>query len=606
MRIDRIFLRDHPPIRLFEIETSSNVVIIAGPNGSGKTKLKNSIVQTFRAPRYPSASLKLSATREQEESAWNSHSIEVVVGRESRELEAYLQARPDIYVGGVVQIDSNRTVEPVRFEQLSLSTPDPDDQYTKYSWYLNPFTERWPELVNKIYKKAANRDQKIAAFIKDNPDKQGKEVLKQYPDVFFPYQEVFAKLIPGKSLDPIDPKSPSEFHYRIGTSQPMPITTLSSGEQEVIRVAFNFIWKKITHSVILIDEPELHLHPSLTFRLIETLKSLGEETNQLILFTHSADLISSYYSTGSVFFIDPSVNERNQAQQLGALEDKHAAIAHATSTNLGLFAVGKRLIFVEGLEASVDRLVYHKIAQHAFPDSYVLPIGSVENILALRAVITELHQAIFGIDLFLIRDRDGLTDGLVASLEANQRFRCLSRRHVENYLLDADCLSHVATSFYLSSDRRNPARISDELFKIASSSIMTALVWNIREHIRVHGALPQPTVRNLDKVTLDELAKSISGQLSTSIGKVSTDLCQTEIEKLVHMEHSRLNNSLSSEEWTKLLPGKIIFARFCNEFFEVEAVRVREAYTDIAMRSKPSVFEEIASIFKGFAAISSH
>jgi predicted ATPase len=71
-----------------------------------------------------------------------------------------------------------------------------------------------------------------------------------------------------------------------------------------VKVAFDLIWKQIRHSVILVDEPELHLHPTLAFRLTETLKLLGEGTNQLILFTHSSDLISTYYATGNVYFID--------------------------------------------------------------------------------------------------------------------------------------------------------------------------------------------------------------------------------------------------------------------------------------------------------------
>jgi len=50
MRIDRINLQDHPPIKEFKIEISSNVVIVAGANGSGKTRLKEALVNTFRSP----------------------------------------------------------------------------------------------------------------------------------------------------------------------------------------------------------------------------------------------------------------------------------------------------------------------------------------------------------------------------------------------------------------------------------------------------------------------------------------------------------------------------------------------------------------------------
>ncbi len=475
----------------------------------------------------------------------------------------------------MVQIDSDRAVQPVRFESFTLATEDPDDLDVNYSWYLSPFIGRWQELVNKIYKKAAARDQKIARFVKDHPTQPGSDALTAYPDPFLPYQSVFAQLLPGKTLEPIDPKSPREFHYRIGQSQPLSFATLSSGEQEVVKVAFDLVWKRIIHSIILVDEPELHLHPTLTFRLIETLKGFGDGTNQLVLFTHSADLLSTYYSTGSVYFIDSSASDINQAHQLSALATAHTAVARAAGANLGLFAVGKRLVFVEGREASVDRLVYHKVAQNAFPDSYVMPIGSVENLIALRSVVDELTNAIFGIDLFLVRDRDGLSDEHVLSLESNARFRSLPRRHIENYLLDPDVLSEVARTFYLRPEQQDVARIRDRLKQIASSSIMQAVLWNVRESIRVLGTLPSPVVRNVEQMSRDELAASISDQVARNLCEIAQGLGAGEIRKLVIKEHARLDAALSSEEWVKVLPGKLVFARFCAEFLAVEKERVR-------------------------------
>lgn len=603
MRIDGIALRNVPPIKILEVRTSSSVVIIAGANGSGKTRLKEAIVNSFRNPKRPQSSLSLTATREEEEAAWKSSSIQVTAAQDCPVLREYLatRSRAQAYVGTVVQIDSDRAVQPVRFESFTLATEDPDDQDVSYAWYLNPFIGRWQELVNKIYKKAANRDQKIAKFVKSDPTKSGSEALTAHPDPFLPYQEMFAQLLPGKTLEPIDPKSPREFHYRIGDSGPMPFNTLSSGEQEVVKVAFDLVWKRITHSIILVDEPELHLHPTLTFRLIETLKRFGGGTNQLILFTHSADLISTYYSTGNVFFIDSSPDAPNQAHQLSTLGTAHSAVARAAGANLGLFAVGKRLVFVEGRDASVDRLVYHKVAQTAFPDSYVMPIGSVENIVALRSVVDELTNAIFGIDLFLIRDRDGLSDEVIATLETNTRFRSLPRRHIENYLLDADVLSEVAKTFYLPHERRNVDRIRDALNHIASSSIMQAVLWNVRETVRVLSTLPQPVVRNVDQMSRDQLAQSISEQLTKALGEVSQGLDPSEIHKLVIREYAKLHSALSSNDWLKLLPGKLIFSRFCGEYFALEQERVREAYADIAMRIKPEAFEDITEILKGFS-----
>jgi predicted ATPase len=605
MHIDRMSIHNNAPIKEFAIETPSNVVIIAGANGSGKTRLKEAIVQTFRKPNAPRMSMTLSCTRSQEEEAWGARHIEVKAGEPAPTLAAYLatRTRGQAYVGAAVQIDSDRAVQPVKFETFTLATTDPEDDEFTYSLYLSPFVSRWQTLVNNIYKRVANRDQRIAKFVHQNPEALGRTALDSNPDPFLPFQEMFARLLPGKTLEPIDPKAPREFRYRASgsTNETLDFTTLSSGEKEVIRVAFDLVWKKITHSVILVDEPELHLHPTLTFRLIETLKGFGSGTNQLILFTHSADLISTYYSTGNVFFVD-TTSTTNQAQQLSALNKQHSTVARAAGANLGLFAVGRKLVFVEGRDASVDRLVYHRVAQRVFPDAYVMPLGSVENLLSLRAVVEELSQAVFGLELFMVRDRDGLTSSVVASLEQNQRFRCLPRRHVENYLLDPTVLASVARQFYLAPPLFDAEFLQKELQRLAEESLMTAVLWNVREHIRAHGAVAQPKIRKAEQLTATGLAEALSSELSSCVEEMSSTLNAATIARVVNDEHAILTTALSDGTWRAALPGKLIFGRFCGEIFGVETARVREAYVDTALKEGSNTFHEIEGLLRHFAS----
>ena len=50
MRIAKISVVDHPPIDRFKIDDLSDRVVIAGPNGVGKTKLIEYIQQVARNP----------------------------------------------------------------------------------------------------------------------------------------------------------------------------------------------------------------------------------------------------------------------------------------------------------------------------------------------------------------------------------------------------------------------------------------------------------------------------------------------------------------------------------------------------------------------------
>ena len=129
---------------------------------------------------------------------------------------------------------------------------------------------------------------------------------------------------------------------------------------------------------------------------------------------------------------------------------------------------------------------------------------------------------------------------------------------------------------------------------------MPSVLWNVREHIQVLGKVPQPIVRNPDKMSRDELATNISEQISNGLSEVSGALGSMKIHKLVIKEHAKLKTALSTDDWIKVLPGKLIFNRFCGEFLHVEPERVREAYSDIAMKNKPEVFNDILNILKGF------
>ena len=605
MRITDLRVNSIPPVRQFDISAMGSLVIIAGANGAGKTRLKEAIINTFRSPQSPQVGLCIAATRPEETSAWEQQTLLIEPGTQHPKFLEYMNTRNrgGTYVGSVIQVDSDRSVRAVSFGPIAYATPDPDDADIDYTYYLSPFASRWNDLVNKIYQKAAARDRKIAQFVKDNPNRTGRTALSRHPDPFLPYQQVFSQLLPGKQLEAIDPKQPKDFHYSLGDSQLLPFASLGSGEQEVVKVIFDLIWKQIRHCVIFLDEPELHLHPTLTFRLIETLKGLGDGTNQFIFFTHSADLVSTYYATGDVYFIDMEESDQNQVRQLSTLDARHAATASKVAANLGLFAVGKKIIFIEGAHASVDRLAYHKISQARFPEAYLLPVGSVENISALRNVVDELAHAIFGIGLFMVRDRDGLSSEQLQSLEENPRMRCLKRRHIENYLLDADLISRVAQHLYLRPEVQEVGAIEQALLSVARESLKTAVVLTVKEFVRIMGSLPVPSVRSVESKDWRDIEQEITDQVTTNQLNLGQTFSREALARLFTTEKQALEKSLTDGTWKTLFPGKIVFAKFCGDFLSEDANRIQQVYLDFALRDKQDAIQDIIDIFDHFKAL---
>ncbi len=506
------------------------------------------------------------------------------------------------YVGSLVQIDSQRSIQTIRYNQISWQVSDPDEQETPSNFYCKDFTSRWQNFMDYIHQKVAAHDRKIAWEVKSNPNLTWTEILKKIPHPLEKYKKIFSQLLPWKELQDIYPNSPKEFQYKNSDWQVLSFSTLSSWEQEVVKIIFDVARKDIKHSIIIVDEPELHLHPTLTFKLVETLKTIWDHTNQFIFLTHSADLISTYYSTGDVYFIDSLQSGNNQAHKLSELNHTHKEVVQLIGENLGLFAVGKKLIFVEGEEASIDRLTYHKIAQRYLPEAKFVPVGSVENLLTLNSFEEQIRNAIFGIDLFMIRDRDGLSDNQIIDIEKGWKIKCLKKRHIENYFLDSEILLKVAEKLYITANIPEIKKefIEQKLKEIAKDQIKLNLLQNTKEYLKLNYNFEVPTVKSLNTKDLESIKKEMQESINESVNKLSNELLKNSMKERMDIEEKNLEEKLKTDEWKDSFQGKKIFSVFCSHVFKTDHLRVRQAYIDIWLEEKPEVFNDIKEIFEAF------
>ncbi len=604
MKIESLEIQDYPPIKNLKIDGLGNMVIIAGANGSGKTRLKEALVQALQG--NPIMGLKIKATRDDEKAHFGNEFIEVKQGQQNPILNKYMHSRRfgrGQYVGSLVQVDSDRNIQTIKYNPVSWQIGDPDDQDTPSTFYYQNFTNRWQDFMDYIHKKVVVHDKKLLEALKNNPSMTYEEVLKKRPHPLEKYKDIFGQLLPGKTLQDINPANPNQFQYKDINSTPLQFGSLSSGEQEVVKIIFDIARKDIKDSVIIVDEPELHLHPTLAFKLVETLKSTGAHTNQFIFLTHSVDLISTYYSTGDVYFIDAEQTGTNQAHRLSELDHTHKELVKLMRDNLGLFAVGKKLVFIEGEDSSADRLIYHAIAQKLLPEAKIISAGSVTNIINLNSFEQQIRESIFGIDLYMIRDRDGLSLKQINSFEESGKIKCLPRRHIENYLLDPGILFKVAERLCLTTT--NP-ELSEEFIKttikaIAGNTLKYALLQNTKEHLKLNYHFKIPTVKDLEQKTLNDIKNGILDGVANSLQELSDNLSKEMLGNWIDEEKTRLEKALEDETWVNTFPGKNVFSKVCGEILKQDKIRVRQAYVGIAIEQKPEIFDDIKVIFQSFA-----
>lgn len=608
MKITHIKAQEIGPVKQFEIDNLSDFVIIAGANGAGKTFLKNAIIQTFQNPASPQLSFGLTATRSKKEELLlgSGLGIEVQKGNHSAELEQYMKSRVarGKYVGAPIHFDDSRVFKQFNIPPLSFNQADPDEEETDIKSYLSPFESRFESTMQKLYQKAAHRFSQITSRVVNENSTVGP---KDFPDPLQSFIDLFSELIPDKKLKTIDPQDPRMLEYEDENGNLRSIYTLSSGEREVIGIGFDLLLTSPKHCVILIDEPELHLHPQLAFRLIQALLSIGEK-NQFLLFTHSGELITSY-ADQQVFYIDTHDKSKNQARDLSELADD-PELSKILGQNIGTFAVGKNVIFVEGQNASLDKALYHAIAKEIFPDSVVIPVFGQENIMALARVREILKSTVWGISMFMIRDRDGLTDEQVATIQgrSNGRLRILPRRHLESYFLDEKILVEVLSDDLVAEDSqwRDSSFVLEQLREIVRETLGEAVYCWALENVRTEVGNVDLKVKNYQAQDKATLTKSLKTRAAEELQRVQASLNSSKIASVVKAKYTEYEQALiqnKDDVWKKEFPGKTIFRKLAGRIPDVSESVIRRKCKKklIELLSDPnSEVQEIAEIIKSF------
>ena len=219
----------------------------------------------------------------------------------------------------------------------------------------------------------------------------------------------------------------------------------------------------------------------------------------------------------------------------------------------------------------------------------------------LNSIEAQIRKAIFGVDLYMVRDRDGLNDQQVAHLEKNGRIRCLRRRHIENYFLDAELLFRVAQVLYLTAT--NPSLSVDALENatdtIAQESLMFNVYQNTKDYLRVNHFLRSPSVRDLGSKTPEQIRDQIVDAVVASRVELIDSISDDAIREWIESEQSRLQKKLPNGGWVREFQGKYIFSRLCGEILKADQLHIRQAYVDIAFNERPEVFQEVSSMFDG-------
>jgi predicted ATPase len=258
MKIEKIVIQDYKMFKDFEIDfLDSNdnpldLIVIAGINGSGKTSLFEFAYEALSNTKDINGIINLDATT-------------FIFDNKSF---------------GKIEITENISTNLIKnfgIENL-MKFKEP---FKEKIHYVKAQEQKIDDIKKEIVKYIDN-----FIYEKELSAKEAYEKLKDFMNNIFNDMDM---QISFKSLD-----KDKNIYFENRNGETISIDTLSTGEKELLSKVFYLYIFDIKDSIIMIDEPEISLHPSWQNRVVNIYKNFAKKNNnQIIIATHSPQIISS-------------------------------------------------------------------------------------------------------------------------------------------------------------------------------------------------------------------------------------------------------------------------------------------------------------------------
>lgn len=223
------------------------------------------------------------------------------------------------------------------------------------------------------------------------------------------------------------------------------IISAGSGLHQILQLVALLTWSK--SSIILLDEPDSHLHTSLQKKLFLFLDDLSREFNlQLLISTHSRDFLASS-PISSIIPVDITERSLKPMHSMEHLLTEFKRQGELSNLDIACLYNSKSCLFIEGPSDS-DILI--TLAERLDSDIFsaekqaiMFPYKGKDKVSSIPNLV-EIFQSMIGTEIkwFVLRDRDNLAPEIVEKLTSKLEHSGITHYHIwdmyeiENYLLD--------------------------------------------------------------------------------------------------------------------------------------------------------------------------
>jgi predicted ATPase len=435
-------------LNISEIPESAKLIVLVGPNGSGKTSLFEAFNHWYKLIGYHSAGAQEYIDKKVDGIFATGNWYQDKVKIEFHDITSHEQSRikgkfyfrtayrnePDFTVNSLNK--QNNPIENFRLENLMLN-----DQTV---------SENYQRLVAQTLAGVYNTGNDLKTIQALREELVGRIKLS--------LSNIFSNL----NLSSIgEPLTNGTFYFKKGLSENFHYKNLSAGEKSVFDLVLDLIIKSsyFQDAIYCIDEPEAHMHTRLQGKVLRELFNLTPTNSQLWVSTHSIGMLKEAESIeieapGSVIFLDfdnrdfDSDETIRPAKITKAIWDKFYDLSFGDFSKL---IAPKKLVFCEGTPIgrkykNFDAQIYNVIFGPKYHDTKFISLGScteLENLdsIAIGVVANILKSS----EIIKIVDRDDKSPQEIAELMA-KGIKTIQRRHIESYLLDDSILAKLCES----------------------------------------------------------------------------------------------------------------------------------------------------------------
>lgn len=369
-------------------------------------------------------------------------------------------------------------------------------------------------LVQALFAEQGNR------ALKTHMDARSGSLVEVVPTKLEMLKAMWERLLPSRALivsgDRIDVRADGAL-YSAGD--------MSDGERAVFYMLGQALMAPV-NAVLVIDEPELHIHPSIMGKLWDEVQAVREDCG-FVFITH--DLNFAAHRLGQKFVI-----HSYKPGPIWEIQEIPEDTGFDEATVTKILGSRRPILFVEGNGNSLDSAIFRA----CFAEWAVIPRGSCEEVI--HSVVTmRRNMALTRVACAGLVDADDYTEDEAAAL-TNNGVGVLPVSEIENLVLLPNVARIIAKSDGFNGDALDSqmAALYADIIRAASDAIERTVMQHCRRRID----------RTLKKIDLS--SATTPSQLASEYQALTQEI---DVNTLAQVTRNRMETALNNKDVPALL-----------------------------------------------------